>query len=126
MTKRSRTTIQPVGVLQLVSRIMVPGRYRRAAGIIRSAGPNRKKPASRSSRAPKTLGESTRGKHSHSTLPPGATSAWFSQSDRKPYSPIGGKEEYASEEALESGSSPGTAIPQWCHLDDTAVSRPWW
>jgi hypothetical protein len=41
--------------------------------------------------APNTLGESTRGRHSHSTFPLGATSAWLSQSDKKPYSPMGGK-----------------------------------
>ena len=45
--------------------------------------------------APKTLGESTRGRHSHSTLPHGATSAVVSQSDRKPYSAMGGKGEPA-------------------------------
>jgi hypothetical protein len=33
--------------------------------------------------APKTLGESRRGRHSHSTLPDGAISAVVSQSDRK-------------------------------------------
>src|SRR4051794_13697575 len=81
---------QPVGVPQLVSRIIVPGRYRRAAGTSTSAGPNRKPPASRSRIAPKTLGESTRGRHNHSTHPLGATRANDSQSDRKPYSPIGG------------------------------------
>ena len=36
-------------------------------------------------------GESKRGRHSHSTLPLGATSAQVSQSDRKPYWAIGGK-----------------------------------
>ena len=41
-------------------------------------------PASRSSIAPNTLGESIRGRHIHSTLPLGATSAVVSQSDRKP------------------------------------------
>src|SRR2546421_12549117 len=41
--------------------------------------------------APKTLGPSIRGRHSHSTLPLGATSAVTSQSDRKAYSAIGGK-----------------------------------
>src|SRR5436309_2783543 len=38
-------------------------------------------PASRSRIAPKTLGESKRGKQSHSTLPPGATSAQVCQTD---------------------------------------------
>ena len=60
---------QPVGVPQLVSRTTVPGRYRRSSGTVMSAGPNRKPPASRSRIAPKTLGESIRGRHSHSTLP---------------------------------------------------------
>jgi hypothetical protein len=76
--------IQPVGVPQLVSSTMVPGRYRRAAGTITSAGPIRKPPASRSRIAPKMLGESIRGVHIHSTLPLGATRAVLSQSDRKP------------------------------------------
>ena len=76
--------IHPLGVPQLVSRTIVPGRYRRAAGTSRSYGPRRKSPASRSSMAPNTLGESIRGRQSHSTLPLGATSATVSQSDRKP------------------------------------------
>src|SRR3954447_23555949 len=84
---------QPVGVPQLVSRIIVPGRYRRAAGTWTSAGPNRKPPASRSRIAPNTLGESRRGTHSHSTLPDGAMSAVTSQSERNPYSRIGGNGE---------------------------------
>ena len=50
----------------------------------RPAGPSRKPPASRSSIAPNTLGESNRGRHIHSTLPLGAISAQVSQSDRKP------------------------------------------
>jgi hypothetical protein len=84
MRRRSRTMIHPLCVPQLVSRTIVPGRYRRAAGTFRSYGPRRKLPASRSSMAPKTLGESIQGKHNHSTLPLGATSATVSQSDRKP------------------------------------------
>src|SRR4051794_27865125 len=40
--------------------------------------------------APKMLGLSIRGRHSHSTLPLGATSAVVSQSERNPYSAIGG------------------------------------
>jgi hypothetical protein len=47
-------------------------------------------PASRSRIAPNTLGESKRGRQSHSTLPPGATRAQVAQSERKPYSAIGG------------------------------------
>ena len=53
-------------------------------------GPKRKLPASRSSRLPKTLGESNRGTHSQSTEPSGATNAPVWQSDRKAYSAIGG------------------------------------
>src|SRR5205085_4610377 len=55
----------------------------------------RKPPAPRSSMAPNTLGESIHGKHIHSTLPLLATSAATSQSDRKPYSAIGGNGEAA-------------------------------
>src|SRR4051812_43451866 len=40
--------------------------------------------------APKIEGPSNRGRQSHSTLPLGATSAHVSQSDRKPYSAMGG------------------------------------
>ncbi len=39
------------------------------------------------------LGESTRGTHIHSTLPLGAISAVTSQSERKPWSAIGGNGE---------------------------------
>ena len=84
MSNRSRTINHPVAVPQLVSRTMVPGKYRRAAGTVTSVGPSRNPPAWRSSSAPKTLGESTRGKHNHSTLPLGATSAIDSQSEMKP------------------------------------------
>ena len=49
-----------------------------------SAGPSRNRPAPRSSIAANTLGPSIRGKHIHSTLPLGATSADTSQSDRNP------------------------------------------
>ena len=45
-------------------------------------GPKRKFPAERSSSAPKTLGESGRGRHSHSTEPSGAISVLISQSER--------------------------------------------
>ena len=76
--------IQPVAVPQLVSSAIVPGRYRRAAGTVTSAGPSRKPPAWRSRTEPNTLGESMRGRHSHSTLPLGATRATDSQSERKP------------------------------------------
>src|SRR6187200_625373 len=53
-------------------------------------GPTRKRPAWRSRIAEKTLGPSIRGSDSHSTFPPGATSAQTSQSDSRPYSAIGG------------------------------------
>ena len=76
--------IQPSPQSQLVSSTIVPGRYRRSAGTVMSSGPNRNQPASRSSSAPKTLGLSNRGRHIHSTEPPGATSAVTSQSDRNP------------------------------------------
>jgi hypothetical protein len=45
-------------------------------------GPNRKKPPSRSSSVPNTLGESNRGTHSQSTDPSGHTRAPVWQSDR--------------------------------------------
>ena len=47
-------------------------------------GPNRKVPASRSSKLPKTLGESNFGTHSQSTEPSKPTSAPVWQFDRKP------------------------------------------
>ncbi len=68
----------------------MPGTYRRAAGTVSVAGPMRKPPALRSSIDPNTLSESIRGRHIHSMLPLGATSAVVSQSDRKAYSAIGG------------------------------------
>ena len=61
---------------------------RRAPGC--RPAPSRNVPASRSSSAPNTLGESKRGRQSHSMFELGATSAQVSQSDRKPYSAIGG------------------------------------
>src|SRR5262249_49761832 len=88
--RRSRTTTHPPRVPQLVSSTIVPGRYRRPAGTSTPSGPSRNIPASRSRTAPKTLGESNRGRHSHSTDPFGATSAQVSQSERHPYSAIGG------------------------------------
>jgi len=47
-------------------------------------GPNWKWPASRSSSAVKTLGESKRGTQSHSTAPENEISALVWQSERKP------------------------------------------
>ncbi|CAO5234098.1 hypothetical protein FAGKG844_190083 [Frankia sp. AgKG'84/4] len=55
------------------------------------SGPNRNPPAERSSTEPKTLGASGRGTHIHSTLPLGATRHDVSQSERNPYSAMGGK-----------------------------------
>ena len=46
-------------------------------------GPSRKAPASRSSSAPNTLGESNRGTHSQSMVPSAATSAPVWQLERK-------------------------------------------
>ena len=76
--------IHPDGLPQLVSRIIVPGRYRRAVGTATSAGPTRNEPARRPSTLPNTLGASNRGTHIQSTDPPGATNAQTSPSDRKP------------------------------------------
>ena len=90
-TSRSRTSSHPVGVPHVVSRIIVPGRYRRPAGTVRPSGPTRKRPAWRSRIAENTLGPSIRGSDSHSTLPAGATSAHTSQSESRAYSAIGGK-----------------------------------
>ena len=53
-------------------------------------GPNRNTPEARSSRLPKTEGESNRGTHSQSTAPSGAIRLPVWQSDRKAYSAIGG------------------------------------
>src|SRR6185436_8999337 len=49
----------------------------------------RKTPACRPRMRPKTLGESNRGMHIHSTAPLGDIRADTSPSLRKPYSPIG-------------------------------------
>jgi hypothetical protein len=69
-------------VLQVVSSTIVPARYLRPAGTVVSTGASRKPPASRSRMEPKIDGPSKRGRHSHSTLPLGATSAQTSQSER--------------------------------------------
>ena len=82
MTRASRTITQPVWVCQVVSRIRLPGRYRRAAGTDTPYGPSRKWPAPRSRIAPNTLGESGRGTHNHSTAPAEEIRQVFSQSDR--------------------------------------------
>ena len=91
MVMASRTVTQPVLVCHEVSRTSVPGRYRRPAGTMTSAGPRRKPPADRSRMAPNTLGLSGRGRHIHSTLPLGATRALDSRSERNAYSAMGGK-----------------------------------
>jgi hypothetical protein len=78
------TTSHPDAVCQVVSSTIVPGMYRRWSGTKVLNGPNRKLPAFRSSSAPKTLGESGRGRLSHSIEPSGATRQLFSQSDRNP------------------------------------------
>jgi hypothetical protein len=51
-------------------------------GTSAPSGSSPKIPEERSNIEPKTLGESDRGRQSHSTLPPDATSAQVSQSDR--------------------------------------------
>src|SRR5215211_576193 len=63
----------------------------RAVGWLMPNGPSRKEPAWRSSRLPKTLGESKRGTHSQSIDPSGAISMLVWQLDRNAYSAIGGK-----------------------------------
>lgn len=77
-------TTQPVSVTQVVSRISVPGEYLRLIGTVTPRGASRKWPASRSRRELNALGESKRGRHSHSTEPPRETSAAVWQSERKP------------------------------------------
>ena len=78
----SRTTIQPAGVFHIVSSTFVPGSYARAEGWLIPNGASRKNPACRSSRLPKTLGESNAGTHSQSIAPSGATSAPVWQFER--------------------------------------------
>ena len=56
----------------------------RGAGMFRLGPFGINHPASRSSSAPNTLGQSIRGRHIHSTAPLGATRAVTSQSDRNP------------------------------------------
>ena len=78
----SRIRSQPLGVFHVVTSTFVPGSYARAVGCAIPNGPNRKKPASRSRRLPKTLGESKVGMQSQSIAPSGATSAPVWQFDR--------------------------------------------
>ena len=97
MVSASRISTQPVGVCQVVA-TDVRARLvdARAVGTLIPKGPKRKAPFWRSSRAPKTLGESNRGTQSQSTAPSGATRAPVWQLERKPYSAIGGKGEGAA------------------------------
>src|SRR5262249_58317909 len=88
--RKSCTIIHPVAVCQVVSSTIVPGTYLRSCGTWALLGPNRNMPAPRSSSAPNTLGESGRGRHSHSTAPFGATRQLCSQLDKNPYSAMGG------------------------------------
>src|SRR5262249_5258322 len=83
-------TTQPLGVFQVVSSTLVPGTYTTEVGWLIPNGAKRKKPASRSSKLPKTLGESKRGTQSQSIAPSGATSAPVWQSDRNAYDAMGG------------------------------------
>ena len=78
----SRTITQPDGVFQVVTSTFVPAWYARAVGWLMSNGAKRKKPASRSSRLPNTLGESKEGTQSQSIAPSAATRAPVWQSDR--------------------------------------------
>ena len=96
MVRASRIITQPVGVFQVVSRMLVPGSYTREVGTLIPKGPKRKAPAWRSSRVPKMLGESNRGTHSQSIAPSGATRAPVWQFERKAYSAIGGNGEGAA------------------------------
>ena len=82
MVRASRTTIQPVGVFQVVARTFVPGSYTIAVGWLMPKGPSRNAPAPRSSRLPNTLGESKEGTQSQSIAPSSATSAPVWQLDR--------------------------------------------
>jgi hypothetical protein len=82
MVRASRTTIQPRGVFQVVTSTFVPVSYWHDAGWSMPNGPIRKNPASRSSRLPKTLGESNDGTHNQSIAPSGATRAPVWQFDR--------------------------------------------
>ena len=101
-TRRSWTTSQPVGVCHVVSSTMVPGTYRRWWGTSVFVGPKRKLPAVRSSRAPKTLGESGRGRHR--AIPPNRPA----RSDSCSRSPTGTRTRRSAE------SSRGSRTPQMC------------
>ena len=79
----SRTTIQPPGVFHVVTSTFVPVSYAREEGWLIPNGASRKKPASRSSRLPKMLGESKAGTQSQSIAPSAATSAPVWQFERK-------------------------------------------
>ncbi len=80
----SLTTTQPVSVTQVVSITSVPGHVAAADRDDHALGRSSMWPAPRSSTAAKALGESKRGKQSHSRLPPKETRAAVWQSERKP------------------------------------------
>src|SRR5690606_40595767 len=84
-------------------------------------GPNRKPPASRSSRLPKTLGESNRGRHSQSTEPSGATKAPVWQSERNAKSAIGGNGDGSVRPA--ATRRPRTAVTAAAQFDFPASRR---
>src|SRR3954453_11624153 len=90
MVRASRTSTHEGGVFHVVTSVLVPGSYARDAGWLIPNGPSRNVPAPRSSSVPNPPGASNRGTHSQSIAPSGATSALVWQSDRKPYSAIGG------------------------------------
>ena len=119
----SRTTSSPLRVIHVVSTTMLARRYRWPAGTSTDAGPTRR-PAPRSSSAPKTDGESRSGRQSHSTLPPGATSPAASPSERKARSPIGGNWPATSGAVASRGSRspPARAIG---HGDDACGGAGW-
>ena len=89
-SRTSRTTAQPPG--WPTSSPAPSSRVDSAGQPVRvtSAGPSRNHPAPRSRIAANTLGLSIRGRHIHSTVPLAAISADTSQSDKNPYSAIGG------------------------------------
>src|ERR1700729_1407269 len=76
--------------------------------------------------APKMLGESTRGRHIHSTAPEGATSATVSQSDRNAYSAMGGNAlvpvlgAYSRSRAGDAGAGAGAGRVCSCGLLDSS------
>src|SRR3954454_1356681 len=119
ITSASRTTIQPLGVRQVVTRTFVPGSYGRATGWLMPNGPRRNEPAARSSSEPKTLGESNWGTQSQSIAPSGATKAPVWQFERNAYSAIGGNGDGAA--AL--GADDATGFPSVLAFVATELMR---